>query len=218
MRYVFEMQNASGSLSAECQASNGADAWKCILAPYAGKWTNGNVDMEILVSDKILAGARCVNNSRCERREALHIKTPWFAMQSRFDQWQLGNELFLKCVAGQPYAPPYPAAPNNLENTCTPAAKAALEQYGPDFMAQFTKVMQASNRNGGFVDACIIHGSTESTIDGHKNGDAFNQWMEATERKVGSATQSWFLMKCPDGKGGMSTSTGPCDTAPVCVP
>ena len=149
---------------------------------------------------------------------ALHIKTPWFAMQSRFDQWQLGNELFLKCVGEQPYSPPYPAAPKDLAHTCTPAAKAAIEQYGVDFMSEFTKVMQSSNRNGGFVDACIIHGSTQSRIDGHKNGDAFYQWMEATEKKVGSANQSWFLMECPDGRGGSSTSAGPCDTAPVCMP
>ena len=51
MEYVFKMQNAGGSLSAECQAAYGADAWKCIMAPHASKY----------------------------------IKTPWFALQSRFD-------------------------------------------------------------------------------------------------------------------------------------
>jgi hypothetical protein len=57
MQYVFNMQKAAGSLSPECQAAYGADAWKCIMAPHATKF----------------------------------IKTPWFALQSRFDTWQLGN-------------------------------------------------------------------------------------------------------------------------------
>ena len=33
-------------------------------------------------------------------------------------------------------------------------------------------------RNGGFVDACIIHGSTTSSIDGVTNMEAFNAWMK----------------------------------------
>ena len=31
MQYVYNMQNASGSLSKACQASYGAEAWKCIM-------------------------------------------------------------------------------------------------------------------------------------------------------------------------------------------
>jgi hypothetical protein len=56
MKYVFQMQNSTGSLSPECQAALAPDAWKCIMAPHA----------------------------------APYIRTPWFALQSRFDQWQLG--------------------------------------------------------------------------------------------------------------------------------
>lgn len=37
MQYVFGMQNASGSLSKECQAYYGKDAWRCIMAQYAGE-------------------------------------------------------------------------------------------------------------------------------------------------------------------------------------
>ena len=185
MKYVFSMQNASGSLSKECQHSYGPEeAWKCIMAPYA----------------------------------ALHIKTPWFALQSRFDHWQLAEELFLGCVASQPYSPPYPPAPKDLAQTCTPPQKAAIEQYGPDFMAEFSKVMASSDRNGAFVDACIIHGSTNSSIDGLNNNAAFEQWRAATEQKVGSAKKSWWLMGCPDGTGKMSTSAGPCDTSSICLP
>jgi hypothetical protein len=38
MSYVFNMQQAAGSLSSECQAAFGADAWKCIMAPHASKY------------------------------------------------------------------------------------------------------------------------------------------------------------------------------------
>ena len=58
MKYVYKMQNAAASLAPACLAKFGADAWKCIMAPYA----------------------------------APLVATPWFALQSRFDKWQLGEE------------------------------------------------------------------------------------------------------------------------------
>jgi hypothetical protein len=75
MQYVYNMQNASSSLSPECQAHYSAtgDSWKCIMAPYAAPF----------------------------------VATPWFALQSRFDKWQLGEELFMPCQQAQPYGPPY---------------------------------------------------------------------------------------------------------------
>jgi hypothetical protein len=38
MKYVFGMQNSTGSLSPECQGVYGIDAWKCIMAPHAAKF------------------------------------------------------------------------------------------------------------------------------------------------------------------------------------
>jgi hypothetical protein len=32
-------------------------------------------------------------------------------------------------------------------------------------------------KNGAFLDACIIHGSTNSKIDGVTNSEAFQQWL-----------------------------------------
>jgi hypothetical protein len=182
MRYVFHMQNASGSLSEQCQSSFGPDeAWKCIMAPHAAPF----------------------------------IQTPWFAQQSRFDHWQLAEETFLPCIQTEPYHPPYP----NLDNAgCTPGQQQVVEQYGPQFMEQFEPVVRSSNRNGAFLDACIIHGSTTSTIGGLNNEGAFQQWWNATKKAVGSAERAWFVMECPDGKGGLSNTTGPCDTAAVCIP
>jgi hypothetical protein len=92
MEYVYNMQNASGFLSSECQTAYGKDAWKCIMAPHA----------------------------------AWHVKTPWFALQSRFDQWQLGDELFLPCMRHQSFRPPF-RHPSN----CTQAEIDAIKSCAP---------------------------------------------------------------------------------------
>lgn len=97
MKYVYNMQNSTGSLSTDCQKSYGPeDAWMCIMAPHAVPF----------------------------------IQTPWFALQSRFDKWQLGNELFLPCMNAQPYGPPF------KNSTCTSDQDAAIQRWGEYFMAQ----------------------------------------------------------------------------------
>ena len=165
MRYVYNMQNASGSLSAKCQAFHGADAWKCIMAPYATPF----------------------------------IATGWFALQSRFDKWQLAQELFMPCMQTQPYSPPY------RPSTCSEKDVANIKAYGPRFMTQFRPLITAGSNNGAFLDACIIHGSTNSTIDGSTNNDAFQQWL--------SGGKSWWVATS-DG----SDEAGPCDPSPICAP
>lgn len=127
------------------------------------------------------------------------IKTPWFALQSRFDHWQLAEELFLPCMQNQPYTPPY------NKSTCTPQEDAAIQSYGPDFWAQFSPLITPGSKNGVFLDACIIHGSTNSTIDGKTNSQAFWEWV--------NGGQQWYIMQCNG-----SNSTGPCDPSPICAP
>ncbi len=105
----------------------------------------------------------------------------------------------MPCMQAQAYAPPF------KPSTCTPAEVAQIQGYGPDFMAQFLPVFDQTKGNGAFLDACIIHGSTTSKIDGVTNGAAFQQWL--------AGGQALYIMQC-DG----SNSTGPCDTAPVCAP
>jgi hypothetical protein len=165
MKYVYNMQNSSGSLSTACQKSyRPEDAWMCIMAPHAVPF----------------------------------IQTPWFTLQSRFDKWQLGNELFLTCMNAQPYSPPY------KNSSCTPDQDIAIQNWGVYFMAQLNYTAQPT-RNGGFIDACIIHGSTNSLIDGKYNYQAFEAWL--------AGGQSWYIMQCNG-----SDTAGPCDTSTVCAP
>jgi hypothetical protein len=77
-------------------------------------------------------------------------------------------------------------------------------------MAQLAPLIVPGGRNGGFVDACIIHGSTNSTINGKTNVQAFEAWL------AGNATtglESWSIATCNG-----STSAGPCDPSPICAP
>jgi hypothetical protein len=114
----------------------------------------------------------------------------------------------MPCMQAQAWGPPY------HPSTCKPADDANIAAYGYDFMAQFSPLMAvAGTRNGAFVDACIIHGSTSSKIDGRSNSEAFEAWYAALGN---GGAQQWYLMVC--GSGPNATSAGPCDTAPVCAP
>lgn len=106
----------------------------------------------------------------------------------------------MPCMQAQPYAPPF------KPSSCTPAEDAAIQAYGPDFMEQFTPLINTpGTRNGAFIDACIIHGSTNSSIDGKTNSEAFWSWL--------NGGQQWYIMQCNG-----SNSTGPCDPSKICAP
>jgi hypothetical protein len=132
------------------------------------------------------------------------VTTPMFFMQSRFDKWQLGNgELGIPCISSQPFAPPY------HPSTCTPEEDAAITGYGFTFMSFFSQVMAVpGSKNGAFLDACIFHGSTNSSIDGLSGEQAFLGWV--------AGGKQWFVMLC--GTGENASSAGPCDPSPICAP
>jgi len=160
MQYVYNMQQAAGSLSPLCQSTYGIDAWKCIMAPHAVHF----------------------------------IDTPWFALQSRTDTWQLGNIAMIPCT--------------NDISKCPPQQWAQVQAYAPQFMDQFLANINPTSKNGAFLDACLIHGSTSTPIDGLVNFQAFQSWL------AGNATYgNWWIQKC--GADG-SILTGPCDTGRSC--
>lgn len=125
---------------------------------------------------------------------AKFVRTPWFALQSRFDTWQLGNIAMLPCTS------------NPLK--CNSTEWAQMQAYGPEFMEQFLPYVTPESHNGAFLDACLIHGSTSSTINGLRNYQAFESWL------AGNKTNgNWWIMKCNG-----SETAGPCDRASVCEP
>lgn len=93
---------------------------------------------------------------------AVHfIQTPWFALQSRTDTWQLGNIAMINCEAA----------------SCPPKQWAQIQAYSPTFMDQFIANIEPTSKNGAFLDACLIHGSTAAPIDGLRNFEAFQSWL-----------------------------------------
>ena len=72
------------------------------------------------------------------------IRTPFFVFNSKFDQWQLGNELQTKWT--------------------TDAERAAVVQYGADFDAQFAPVVSENHGHGGMITTCICHGCPWNTL------------------------------------------------------
>jgi hypothetical protein len=191
MKYVFNMQNSTGSLSTECQSVYGYDAWKC------SKFRKTNLAQpatRFLTPDKPGSWANSFPSTVMAPHAAKFIKTPWFALQSRTDTWQLGNVAMIPCTGD---------AVN-----CPAEQWAQIQAYSPQFMDQWLAIAEVPNSpNGAFLDACLIHGSTSSTIDGLTNSQAFESWLNG-----GNATHgNWWTMKC-DG----SILTGPCDRGPSC--
>jgi len=78
------------------------------------------------------------------------IKTPFFMFNSKFDAWQLGNELETRWEG------------NTTE-------QAAVLQYGKDFLAQFAPV-QAEGKNGAMITSCICHGCSWSSLTTQDGG------------------------------------------------
>lgn len=128
---------------------------------------------------------------------AKFVKTPWFAFQSRTDTWQLGNIAMIPCTSD-----PLKCPTDQWEQ---------IKAYSPTFMDQWYPVMYAPNsKNGAFLDACLIHGSTSSTIDGLTNSEAFQQWLSG-------GNKSWWTMLCPGPDGNPTDLTGPCDRGKTCL-
>jgi len=87
---------------------------------------------------------------------------------------------------------------------CPPDQWKDVQDYGPKFMTEFRPYM--NGHNGAFLDACLIHGSTTTPIDGLTNSEAFQSWL------AGNATHgNWWTMLCSG-----SDTAGPCDTGRFC--
>ncbi len=89
-------------------------------------------------------------------------------------------------------------------SACPPDQWLKVQQYGPAFMTQFRPYMDPTSKNGAFLDACLIHGSTNSAIDGLNNQQAFQSWLAGN-------TTHWWTEKC-----GGSDEAGPCDMGSAC--
>jgi len=138
------------------------------------------------------------------------VHTPFFAIQSRFDQFQLGPGIAgVPCLVGQAFAPPYRTDP---AHTCNTTERQYIVQYGADFMAQFAPVLN-STVHGCFLVSCIQHGITaELLFNGAALGsvDALTAWR--TRADLGRDVGYHFVDGCGDH------GDTPCNGGTGCAP
>ena len=136
------------------------------------------------------------------------IKTPFFSVQSRFDEFQIGPGIAnVPCEIGQTYAQPYRTDPAHV---CNATEKSFIIEYGANFLKQFTPVVR-SKVHGCWLVSCIQHG-INAPIGNVSFLDAFISWR--TKGALGAEHTYHFVDDC----GSMSDGSTHCNIAPGCAP
>merc|ERR1712110_104456 len=107
------------------------------------------------------------------------IKTPFFMFNSKYDAWQLGNELQTSWKTKQ--------------------EQDAVIQYGVDFMKQFMPVAYES-KNGAMITSCICHGCPwpQLELDGKNSYQHYADWYYG---KTGALASIHIDTRLPNGGG-----------------
>ena len=79
------------------------------------------------------------------------VATPLFLVNSKFDSWQLNNELQARCLLANDYP-------------CEGAERAGVLQYGADWLAAFPRQALLAGGHGAFVTSCVCHGCPWATL------------------------------------------------------
>ena len=120
------------------------------------------------------------------------VETPFFSVQSRFDEFQIGPGIaHVPCEIGQMYAPPYRTDPAHV---CNESERDFIVHYGADFLRQFTPVLQSA-KHGCFLVSCIQHG-IDAEIGSLNHVAAFTSWR--TKNATGAHHKYHFVDDCGD--------------------
>ena len=135
------------------------------------------------------------------------ISQPVFAVQSRFDEYQLSANYRLPCEQSQSYEPPYKA------NSCGSAVnQSAVVNFGAAFMDQFqTVLVHGKPGTGCFLVSCIQH-DINALIHGADVADAFGSWLNGGD--LGKASGYKFVDDC----GPSADGSTPCNAGAHCAP
>jgi len=112
------------------------------------------------------------------------VQSPLFVFNSKYDAWQLANELQTKWA--------------------TAAEQKAVLQYGEDFLAQF-EPLKANPKNGAMITSCICHGCpwTELALEGKTTYEHYAAW--ASGKDTGAAAFH-IDPRTPNGDGNITYS------------
>ena len=113
------------------------------------------------------------------------IQTPFFVFNSKYDAWQLANEL--------------------QTDWTTDAERAAVLQYGTDFLDAFAPV-RSNAKNGAMITSCICHGCPwpELTLENRTSYQHYAAWAEGSD--VGAAAIH-IDSRQPNGGGKITSSS-----------
>lgn len=124
-------------------------------------------------------------------------QTPFFLFNSKFDAWQMDNDLQVPCKVGEA-----------KHKHCNAAEQAAIVQYGADFIKALQPVVASAPKNGAFITSCICHGCSWNTLTTGATGDAttswgyYAQWLEAHRSGAAAAAKSIHVdARAPNGDG-----------------
>ena len=138
------------------------------------------------------------------------VREPVFAVQSRFDEFQLQNLLGLPCFHGQTYAPPY----SNISAQCNTSEKAAIVRFGADLLEQMQPWLQRKPESGAWLVSCIQHDVNVPAAEFHNitETQAFTSWLNG--ESLGKEKGYRFFDDC----GASNDGTTPCAVGPTCAP
>jgi len=119
------------------------------------------------------------------------VKTPFFMLNSKYDEWQLQNELQTAWD--------------------TKEAQAAVIQYGQDFLDQL-KPVKSEPKNGAFITSCICHDCPwEQLVLANKT--AYQHFADWHYGRTSGAKAIHVDPRGPDGEG--SIKLDKCDPFPA---
>ena len=120
------------------------------------------------------------------------IETPFYVLNSKYDQWQMDNILQVECI--------------REKKSCSAAEKKAILAYGESFLSDFEPVMQ-NHKNGAMITSCICHGCNWKNIS--LNGkDTFSHYIDWFENDSGD--HFTIDPRGPNGDGQMDLKASNC--------
>ena len=95
------------------------------------------------------------------------ITSDFFLFNSRFDAWQMQNDLQVPCINGDMSHP-----------TCNVTEQASVIQYGDDFLTALQPVIDSAPKNGAFITSCICHSCSwgKLELDGASSYTHYSRW------------------------------------------
>ena len=129
------------------------------------------------------------------------VQSPFFVFNSRFDAWQMQNDLQVPCIDGDMSHPP-----------CNATEQASMLQYGADFVSALQPVVDSAPKNGAFITSCICHSCSWATLvlDGASSYTHYSRWyFGGADGGSGNGSTVHLDLRAPNGGGDL--------TDPKCV-